>query len=232
MSTWAVSLVCAVAAGLLAGGVPAVVRRLPPPVAGDRPDAGAAALVEQPAVDYAALATTGWFLPVGVLVSAAAAAGLGLRFGPDPLLLVLVPLVPLGYALAVIDARARLLPRRLVVPATLVVVAALVVEWVVTGEAGGLERGLVGLAAARSMFWVLWLVGGLGFGDVRLAALTGLVTARVGWPSFAEGIYAALGLAVVYLLARAVVTRRSMRGKPIAMGPFLIVGAWVALVLA
>lgn len=232
MSAWAVSLVSAVAAGLLAGGVPAVVRRLPRPSDDDRPEGGAATAAEQADVDYAAVAAAGWFLPVGVLVSALAAGVLGRRIDADPVLVMLVPLVPLGYALAVIDARTRRLPRRLVVPATLIVAAALVAEWGLGGDPDTLVRSVVGLVAARTMFWVLWFLGGLGFGDVRLAALTGLVTARIGWPSFAAGIYAALGLAVIYLVGRAAVTRRGLRGQPIAMGPFLVVGAWVALVVA
>lgn len=69
---------------------------------------------------------------------------------------------------------------------------------------------------ARTPFWVLWFFGaGLGFGDVRLAALVGLVTARLGWQSFVVGIYGAQVLAVLYVLARAVVTRRSPRGQGI-----------------
>ena len=79
-------------------------------------------------MSYAAIAASRWFLPAGVIVSAIAAGILGVTMGAAPLLVVLVPLMPLGYALAVIDARTRLLPRSLVVPATLVVMAALTVE--------------------------------------------------------------------------------------------------------
>lgn len=79
-------------------------------------------------------------MPAGAIVSAIAAGIVGVTMGADPLLVVLVPLMPLGYTLAVIDARTRLLPRRLVVPATLAVVAALVVEWVTTGDLEVLVR--------------------------------------------------------------------------------------------
>ena len=91
--------------------------------------------------------------------------------------------------------------------------AALVVEWVTIGDLEVLVRAAAGLVIARTAFWVLWFISaGPGFGDVRLAALVGLVTARLGWQSFVVGIYGALVLAVLYVLARAVVTRRSPRG--------------------
>ncbi|MDP3890196.1 hypothetical protein [Nocardioides sp.] len=80
--------------------------------------------------------------------------------------------------------------------------------------------------------WVLWFFRvGLGFGDVRLAALVGLVTARLGWQSFVVGIYGALLLALLDVLARAAVTRRSPAGQGIPLGPFLVVGAWVGLLV-
>lgn len=131
MSVWTVALACAAIAGVLTCGVPTLVRRLPAPADAGESDAVAAGGSDS--VSYAAIAAERWFLPVGVVVSVVGAGLLGAAMGADPLLVVLVPLAPLGYALAVIDARARLLPRRLVVPATLVVLAALVVEWAATG---------------------------------------------------------------------------------------------------
>lgn len=230
MSVWTVALACAAIAGVLTCGVPTLVRRLPAPADAGESDAVAAGGSDS--VSYAAIAAERWFLPVGVVVSVVGAGLLGAAMGADPLLVVLVPLAPLGYALAVIDARARLLPRRLVVPATLVVLAALVVEWAATGDLEVLVRAAAGLVIARTGFWVLWFLGaGLGFGDVRLAALVGLVTARLDWQAFVVGIYGALVLALLYVLVRWVVTRRPLRGDEVSLGPFLVLGAWMGLLV-
>ncbi|PCK22619.1 prepilin peptidase [Rhodococcus qingshengii] len=230
MSVWTVALACAAAAGVLACGVPTLVRLLPAPANAGESDVGAAG--GSASVSYAAIAAERWFLPAGVVVSMVGAGLLGAAIGADPLLVVLVPLVPLGYALAVIDARTRLLPRRLVVPATLGVLAALVVEWAATGDLEVLVRAVAGLVMARMGFWVLWFLGaGLGFGDVRLAALVGLVTARLDWQAFVVGIYGALVLALLFVLVRWVVTRRPLRGDEVSLGPFLVLGAWVGLLV-
>ena len=69
MAVWTVAGVCAVAAGESAA-----------------------------TVSYAAIADSRWFMPAGVIVSAIAAGILGVTMGADPLLVVLVPLMPLGYA--------------------------------------------------------------------------------------------------------------------------------------
>ncbi|NYI47843.1 leader peptidase (prepilin peptidase)/N-methyltransferase [Nocardioides aromaticivorans] len=232
MPVWTVAGVCAVVAAALACAAPAVVRRLPLPVGGGRDDTGTTAVVGAPTMVYSAIADTRWFLPGGVIVSGATAGTLGLAFGADRLLLVLVPLVPIGYVLAVVDARAQLLPRRLVVSATIAVAAALVVEWALTGELDVLVRAALGLVIARTGFWLLWFFGsGLGFGDVRLAALVGMVTARVGWEPFVVGIYGALLLALGYSIVRSVVTRRSLRGVGIPLGPFVVIGAAAGLLV-
>ena len=45
---------------------------------------------------------------------------------------------------------------------------------------------------ARSVYWLLWFLhsAGMGFGDVRLAALLGFSLGHVGWPELGVGMYA------------------------------------------
>lgn len=229
MSSWAIAAICAAAAGILALGVPSLIRALPEPrdVRTEHDEHGSAASSSR----YASATEGTWVLPLGVICSAAAAGALGLAYGQSWVLCVLVPLAPIGFALALVDARTQLLPRALVVPATVAVLAAFVGEWILTGDLSTLIRAGLGLIVARTAFWVLWLVraGLVGFGDVRLAALVGLVTARVGWLAFIYGVYAALLLAFVFVLLRTAATRRRPRGWNVAMGPFLVAGAWVGL---
>ncbi len=104
-----------------------------------------------------------------------------------------------------------------------------------TGELDVLVRAALGLVIARTGgFWLLWFFSdpGWGFGgDVRLAALVGMVTARVGWEPFVVGIYGALLLALGYSIVRSVVTRRSLRGVGIPLGPFVVIGAAAGLLV-
>ena len=104
-----------------------------------------------------------------------AGALVGAATGWDWPLLWLVPLVPVAVALSYIDWHTRLLPRVVVLPATLAAVVAVAAVGLATGERDALVRALVAMVAVRSFFWVLWFVrsAGMGFGDVRLAALVG-----------------------------------------------------------
>jgi len=68
-------------------------------------------------------------------------------------------------------------------------------------------------------------------GDVKLCALIGLWLGPLGWGAALSGVLAGVilaGLSALVLMAARVVGRRQM----IAMGPHLIVGAWLAWILA
>ena len=71
---------------------------------------------------------------------------------------------------------------------------------------------------------------GLGGGDVKLAAVVGLVLGWHGWVELAAGAAAAFvlgGLHAVALLA----TGRANRGSHLAFGPWMLAGAWLAMAL-
>ena len=196
-------------------------------------DAAAAGDAEPPKMLYADIAARpglGWR---SALVAAASGGLIGAATGLDWPLLWLVPLVPVGVALSVIDWHTRLLPRVIVVPATLAALVLVAVVGLATGEREALVRALLGLVLARSFFWVLWFVrsAGMGFGDVRLAAPIGLVLGWVGWGAIAIGLWAGFMAFVIPALVVIVGRRdRTLLKRSFPFGPFMVVGALVGLV--
>lgn len=237
---WAAAL--GAGTGLVGGAlVPWVVRRLPEPPPAPLPEADGevtpaqqARLEEGPKELYADIGSLRWALPVSALVSGVVGALIGWVTGLEWLLFLLLPLAPVGTLLALVDLRTRLLPRVVVLPATGAAILYGVAAWLLTGAHDDLVRGLVGLVVARSVFWVLWFVrqAGMGFGDVRLAALLGFVLGYAGWPEWAVGLYSGfLVFGLPGLLLALVRWDRRLLKKAYPFGPFMLLGALVGLLL-
>jgi leader peptidase (prepilin peptidase) / N-methyltransferase len=127
--------------------------------------------------------------------------------------------------LAAIDLEQRIIPNRIVVPAAIVVLLGDIAaephrwkEWTIAAIASMLVTLAVALATR----------GGIGMGDVKLAFLLG---AGLGWAVAGAAVVAALATFVVsvWILAR---RGFKARKETIAFGPFLVLGALVALFLS
>ncbi len=178
---------------------------------------------------YADIAARPGLALQAALASGVAAAALGLVFGWNLSLLVVLPLVPVSVALAVVDWRTKLLPTKLIAPAYVVTLAAILLVWVVDSRAAfDLERTALGWLVYGGMFFLLWFVypRGLGYGDVRLAGLLGLALGWVGWAELLLGIWAGLLLGGILGALLSLVLRR--RDYP--FGPFMLVGALLGIV--
>ena len=119
-------------------------------------------------------------------------------------------------------------------PATAAAIVFGLVAWPLTDSSDALVRGLIGMVAARSIFWVLWFIrsAGMGFGDVRLSALLGFVLAYLGWEEYAVGLYSPFLIFAIPGLVLAIVRRdRSLLKKARPFGPFLLAGAVIGVVL-
>ncbi|WP_158277114.1 prepilin peptidase [Serinibacter arcticus] len=98
------------------------------------------------------------------------------------------------------------------------------------------HRVLLALAASAACWIVLTLVvlavpRALGYGDVKLVGLLGLVSGLLGPTSVAVTLVAGVvlgGVAALVLLA----LRRADRGTPLAFGPWLLAGTGWAVVAA
>jgi len=188
---------------------------------------------EPPKELYADVAALPRLAALAALLSAVAGGTVAWGTGLDWSLVWLVPVVPVLVALAVVDWRTRLLPKVVVNPTTLVTLGLMVVVGVATGRTDDLQRAVLSLVAVFLVLGVLWFVhpGGLGYGDVRLGALLGLVLGWVGWGATAVGVVLPFVVQGLGPLLVAIVTwDRSVLKRHLPFGPFMVLGAVVALV--
>ncbi len=165
----------------------------------------------------------------GPVVASAALFGLfAWRFGPQPVLLIKSLWVAVLVQVIFFDAEHRLILDRVVAPAAAL---ALVLSPVTPGLGllpaliGGLGAGLAFLALALLGAW-LFKAEAMGLGDVKLAALLGLLLGRETVTAVSIGVILAGGVALTLVLLR----RRGMRDS-IPYGPFLATGALAALLV-
>jgi leader peptidase (prepilin peptidase) / N-methyltransferase len=167
------------------------------------------------------------------VVLAALLTGAGLLVGLRPGLAALVWTAGAAVVLAQVDLSVHRLPDRVVFPSIAVVAAAWLADALVLGTWEALLRAvLAGLAAfGAAVVAALISPGGMGFGDVKLLGLLGLLLGWFGWSVLGLGVvlgFVVGALGTVVLLA----LRRAGWRSEVALGPSLLLGAALALLLA
>jgi leader peptidase (prepilin peptidase)/N-methyltransferase len=126
--------------------------------------------------------------------------------------------------LTAIDLDRRLIPNVIVLPATVVLLIAQIalfpdrtIEWLLASF----------LAALFLFVPLLVFPGGMGMGDVKLAALLGAVLGK----SVAAAIFAGVIAGALFSIGVLVREGTSARKKSIAYGPFLAFGGVLVLLL-
>ncbi|MDX3690665.1 A24 family peptidase [Streptomyces europaeiscabiei] len=162
------------------------------------------------------------------LVCAVLALATGLR----PELAVWLLLAPLGVLLTLVDLRAQRLPDPLTLPFAGLALALLGGVAFVPEHAGQWRTALYGALALGGLYFLFFLIRpvALGFGDVKLALGLGAVLGWYGWGALYLGTFAGalIGSACTLVLAA---RGRAVRGQLVALGPFMIAGAYVGLLL-
>jgi leader peptidase (prepilin peptidase)/N-methyltransferase len=141
-------------------------------------------------------------------------------------------LAAVSVALAAIDIDVRRLPDRIVLPSIVVGVVLLAVATFGAGDWGILLRAVIGGAALFAFYFALVLAypRGMGFGDVKLAALLGLYLGWMGWDALIVGAFAAFLIGGVFAIVLVLVKKAN--GKTaIPFGPWMLAGAWVGIFL-
>lgn len=136
----------------------------------------------------------------------------------------------LGVAMAYVDLREHRLPDPLTSAALVAAALLLAPAAAVTGEWGAYGRAWIVAASMFAAYLVLALLrpADLGLGDVKLAAVLGLVTGWLGWDIALAGIF--LGFLAAGLVAVGLVLAgRAGRRTAVPFGPFMLFGALVAV---
>ncbi|MCO1596294.1 prepilin peptidase [Micromonospora sp. RHAY321] len=214
----AAALVPVALVGALVGlAVPPLARRFATPPARPAADAGS-----RPAL-------WAWLSPV---VAAVVFVGLAVARGDDPALPAFLAVAAVGLVLAGVDLACLRLPDPLVRTAALLALGGLTTAALLAGTPGRLLGALAGAVIAGATHVLLALLPGsrLGFGDVKLAAVLGLPLGWLGRDALLAGLllpHLLHGGLVLGLLA----ARRVRRDTLLPLGPALLAGAWLAVLL-
>ncbi|MXW98234.1 MAG: prepilin peptidase [Acidimicrobiaceae bacterium] len=132
-----------------------------------------------------------------------------------------------GVRLAVTDLQTGLLPTRVIWPTAAVVWVLYTAASLVEAEPAGLVGAAVGGAACGALLAAIHIVHppSMGFGDVRLSALNGLLCGWWGWQTALLGLTAGFVLALPEAL---IVLARHGRSAVRPLGPYLLAGAAIA----
>lgn len=133
-------------------------------------------------------------------------------------------------AISVIDLDHFIIPNRVVYPTLFVTAPLLVLAAAVDGRWQSLLHALIGGVAGFTALLLIHLVAprGMGFGDVRLAGVIGMM---LGWLGLGDVV---LGLFLAFLMASVIglglmMTRLRSRKDAVPFGPFMAGGAVVTV---
>jgi len=156
-------------------------------------------------------------------VTGAACVAFAVRFGYAASLPALVLLAVLGVQLARVDIALHLLPNQLVFILLIAGILLLTAPLVISQQADDFVRALAGAVILFAVYLILALIspGGIGMGDVKLAAPVGLYLGYLGWSQL---LYGGLLGFIVNGVTTAVLLggKRRNTAKEVAHGPAML----------
>ncbi|MFJ2746254.1 prepilin peptidase [Streptomyces sp. NPDC087440] len=167
-----------------------------------------------------------------VLLGTLACAALAAATGPRPELGVWLLLTPFALLLAAVDLRVKRLPDVLTLPLAAGAALLLGVAELLPGDGGSWLGALAGGAGLGGVYLLLHLINarGMGYGDVKLALVLGLVLGWYGFSVLFLGTFAGFLFGSLYGLGL-IVAGRGDRKTAFPFGPFMIAGAWAGVLV-
>lgn len=163
--------------------------------------------------------------PLIELSTGVAFAAIAAWLGLDPALPAYLVFTASAIALAAIDLDTFTLPRTIIYPTLVACAALLAVAAVIDGDVRSATEAVIGSALAFGFLFVVNFVypKGMGFGDVRLSAVLGLMLGWLTLGHVAVGLFLSFLLASVVGIGLMVVGRRGRKDR-VPFGPFLVAG--------
>ncbi len=141
-----------------------------------------------------------------------------------------------GTALGLIDYETHRLPDKLTAPTLIAAAASLTADSIASGHWHPLIRAIEGAIALFAFYLANRLLGRavlkkttLGLGDVKLAALIGLLLTWLSWGALYIGAFAGFLTAAIAGLAL-IATGRGKLASRIPFGPYMLLGAVIGIV--
>ena len=167
---------------------------------------------------------------VVIAMTVALFAGTALRFGADWAVPAYLVFFLCLVSISVIDTQRQIIPNRIVYPTIFASVPLLALAALVGGEWDRFGHALIGASLAWLALLVIHIISpsGMGFGDVRLAFVLGLVLGWISLGHVVTGLFLGVVLIAVIGVVLAVLRLRSLQ-EHIAFGPFLAAGSTLAV---
>jgi len=142
-------------------------------------------------------------------------------------------LLGIGIRLIAVDIATHRLPDRIVLPTLGGALLLALADAVFAGGGARLPGALWGMLVLGGFYALLRALSreGMGGGDVKLAALIGLVLGWHGWQALLVGAASAFVLGAVHALWL-IALRRATGATHIAFGPWMIVGSALGVAVA
>jgi leader peptidase (prepilin peptidase)/N-methyltransferase len=178
-----------------------------------------------------ALATPSRIAATGAVAAVVEAAILW-RFGWSPRLGAYLVFGATATAVSATDLAARRVPNRAVLAALVPGAALLALASGLDATWWPLARGGIAMVVLAGFYLALGLAfpSGMGMGDVKWAAVTGLFLGWISWPAVAAGTLLSFAGAALFVTVRHVAAPGCRRAV-LAMAPFMAAGALAAILV-